>query len=365
MVKIKTNMKFLLISVLVMAVLMSSAYASGLHLPFDHVDVKVGSRTSTNLHNGDTIRDSAKPGDSLEFRITMKNNYTSTENLRIEDISVKTTVEGIDDGNDLEDESSTFSLSPGSTKKVTVKFKVPVEVDESTFDALIEAQGSDRNGTSQDNQMTLHLDINKQSHQIKITKFDLSPAEVTCNRKNVKLSTGILNIGTSDENTVNLAISNSELGIDIKDQKTDLLAEPNSLDGKYSKVYTFNVPNDATAGTYPIDYVVLYNDDRKRESSAAQLVVNDCPTATTTQTTSTRNNQNTQSTSQTTQTTTPAPTTSTQPTGVIITNLPPDTTVTQESFFKSNAFVIGIIILEVLAVIGGIILIVALFVRRD
>ena len=357
MVKIKV--KILLISVLAMLFLMSSAYAATNRLAFDHVDVKVGSRTSSNLHNGDTIRDEAKPGDNLEFRVTMKNNYTSAENLRIEDITVKTTVSSIDDGDDLEDESNTFTLGPGNTRKITVKFKVPVEVDESTYDVLIEADGSDRNGTSQDTQMTLRLDVNKQSHQIKITKLDVTPVDVVCNRKNVKLNVGILNIGTEDESTVNLELSNSDLGIDIKDQITDLLAEANSVESKFSKTYTFSVPNSVEAGTYPIDFSILYNDDRKKTDGTVQLTVSDCPTATAEST------QNTQSTAQTTQTTS-TPTTTTQTTGnTVLPPLPPDTTVTQESFFKGNAFVIGIIIAEIIAVIVGIILIVALFVRRD
>jgi len=363
---VKIKIKILFVSVLFMIVLMSSVYASGLHLQFDDVDAKVGSRTSNNLHNGDTIREDAKPGDNVEFRISMKNNYTSSENLRIEDITVKTTISGIDDGDDLEEESNTFDLGTGSTRRITLKFKVPVEVDESTYDVLIEADGNDRNGTSQDDQMTLHLEVNKQSHDIKITKLDVVPSEVVCSRKNIKLNLGILNIGTEDEETVNIELANSDLGIDIKDQVTDLLAEANSVESKFLKTYTFSVPNSIEAGTYPIDLSVLYNDDRKKTDGTVQLTVSDCPTATT-ETTGTQNNQNTQTTTQTTQTTTtPTTTTTTQTTGnVALGPLPPDTTVTQESFFKGNAFVIGIIIAEIIAVIVGIILIVALFVRRD
>ncbi|MEK6891987.1 MAG: hypothetical protein AABX25_02260 [Nanoarchaeota archaeon] len=352
MVKIK--IKILLVSVLAMLFLMSYAYAATNRLNFDRVDVKVGSRTSSNLHEGDTIRDEAKPGDNLEFRITMKNNYTSSDNLRIEDITVKTTVESIDDGDDLEGESSSFSLSSGSTKKITLKFKVPLEVDESTYDILIEADGSDRNGTSQDTQMTIRLDVNKQTHDIKVTKLEVVPSEVSCSRKNLKLNVGILNIGTEDEETVNLGMSNSDLGIDIKDQITDLIAEANSEESKFSKTYTFSVPNSVEAGTYPIDLSILYNDDRKKTVGTVQLTVSDCPTATT----------ESAQTTQTTQTT--ATPTTTQTTGnVVLPPLPPDTTVSEESFFKGNAFVIGIIIAEIIAVIVGIILIVALFVRRE
>ena len=359
MVKIKT--KILLISALVMLFLMSSAYAATNKLLIDDVDVKVGSRTSNNLNEGDTIREEAKPGDSLEVRVTMKNNYTSSDNMRIEDITVKATVESIDDGDDLEEESSSFSLSSGSTKKITLKFKVPLEVDENTYDILIEADGSDRNGTSQDAQMTIRLDVNKQTHDIKITKLDVTPAEIACSRKNIKLNLGILNIGTEDEEIVNLEMSNSDLGMDIRDQVIDMIAEANSEESRYLKTYTFSVPNSVEAGTYPIELSILYNDDRKRTTGTVQLTVSDCQTAITEST------QNTQTTTQTTQTTTtPTSTTTTQTTGnVVLGPLPPNTTVTQESFFKSNAFVIGIIITEIIAVIVGIILIVALFVRRE
>ena len=52
-------------------------------------------------------------------------------------------------------------------------------------------------------------------------------------------------------------------------------------------------------------------------------------------------------------------------TAVVQPNAPAGTTATSESLFKSNAFVTGIIIAEVVAVIVGIVLVVSLFRRRQ
>src|SRR3989338_4389065 len=172
--------------VIVFMFLMNVVYATRQALEFSDVDVKVGSKTDKNLRDGETISEEAEPGDQVEFRVEVKNNYTSAENLDIENIQIKVTIEGIDDGDDLEEEASDFDLKPGNDKRVTLKFQVPLEVDEDDFDVLIEAEGEDENNTDQNLQIRLKLEVDKQSHMLKITRSTLSPAEIACNRKNVQ-----------------------------------------------------------------------------------------------------------------------------------------------------------------------------------
>src|SRR3989344_606036 len=116
MVKIS---KSLLLSLVIFIFLMSTAYAAGSKLVFTDVDVKVGSKTSKNLDNGDTIDDEAEPGDTVEFRVEVQNNFTSAEDLEIEDITVEVTIEGLDDGDDVDEESPDFDLRAGRDKRVT------------------------------------------------------------------------------------------------------------------------------------------------------------------------------------------------------------------------------------------------------
>ncbi|MBI2659774.1 hypothetical protein HYX07_01265 [Candidatus Woesearchaeota archaeon] len=334
---------------------MGTAYAAGTKLLFSDVDVKVGSKTSKNLDDGDTIDDEAEPGDTVEFRIEVKNNFTNAEDLEIEDITVEVTIEEVDDGDDMDEESADFDLKAGRDKRVTLKFQLPLEIEEDTFDVTIHAEGEDENGTDHERDMTLRLDVEKENHLLKITRTSLSPAEVSCNRKNVQLGTSVINIGNEDEEDVSVQVLNSDLGIDLKENIGELTAEPNEDESRFSKTYSFNVPNDAEAGSYPVIARVLYDEDRKKAEETQTLTVSDCATAKS-------EPKETSESAESEDVTVITPTTGRTTTTVI--QPPAGTTVTSESFLKSNAFVTGIIIAEVIAVIVGIVLVIALFRRR-
>ena len=357
MVKIKV--RSLLIGLVIFVFLMSTAYAAGSKLIFSDVDVKVGSKTSKNLDDGDTINDEAEPGDAVEFRIETKNNFTNAEDLDIEGITVEVTIEGIDDGDDLDEESSDFDLRAGRDKRVNIEFQVPIEVEEDTFDVLIHAEGEDENGTDHEADMRLRLEVDKESHKIMITRNTLSPAEISCSRKNVQAGLNAINIGNEDEEDVTVSVSNSDLGIDMEQAVSELTAEPNEDESRFSNTYSFNVPSDAEAGSYPILFRVLYDEDRKKAEETATLTVNDCATTAAKGTTS-----STSSTSEESEDVTVITPTTGRTTTTVVEEAPEGATITQEGFFKSNAFVTGIIIAEVVAVIVGIVLVVSLFRRR-
>ena len=358
--------RIFVISMVMLALLMNLVYASNSRLIFSDVDVKVGGRTSNNLRDGDRIDEQAKPGDALEFRVKVQNNFTSEENLKIKDITVKVTIQNIDDGGDLEEESKSFDLSPGSDKRVTLKFETPLEVDEDTFDVLIHAEGEDKNSTNHESDMKIRLEVNKETHALKITKASLSPAVVSCNRKSIQLSTSLINIGTDDENDVTFKVSNPELDIDLKDNINELRAQPNEPESRFSKTYSFKINDDTTTGSYPITLTALYDNDRKRKEETATLTVNDCLTITQkTKKTEEDLQKNIKEQKEEVTVTTSAPTIEKSTSTVVQpTTQSPDTIITQESFYKSDAFIIGIIIAELAAVVVGIILIVTLFRRK-
>lgn len=331
----------------------STAYAAGTKLIFSDVDVKVGSKTSKNLDDGDTIDDEAEPGDTVEFRIEVKNNFTNAEDLEIEDVTVETTIEEVDDGDDLDEESADFDLGADDDKRITLRFQLPLEIEEDTFDVTIHAEGEDENGTDHERDMRLKLEVEKESHLLKITRNTLTPAEVSCNRRNLQVATTVINIGNEDEEDVSVQVLNQDLGIDLSQNVDELTAEPNEDESRFSHVFSFNVPNDAEAGSYPIIVRALYDESRKKAEETATLTISDCSTL----------GGQTSQTSEEGQDVTVITPSSGKTTTTVVQN-PPGTTITSESLFKSNAFVTGIIIAEIVAVIVGIILIVSLFRRR-
>ncbi len=339
--------------------LASVAHAADTRLFFSDVDVKVGSKTSNNLNDGETIDDEAEPGDTVEFRIKVQSNFTNNDNIDIEDITVEVTIEEIDDGDDFDDESSDFDLSPGRDKRVTVKFEIPLEVDEDTFDVIIRAEGEDENGTDHTAEMRLKLEVDKETHRLILTRNTLSPAEVACNRRNVQLGVTVLNIGNEDEDDVSIQIINSDLEVDIDEEIGELEAEPFEETSKFTKTYSFNVPANTESGSYPITVRALYDDDRRKAEETVTLTVNDCGTTTPI------DEEEEEQQAEEDEDVMNGGSDEDRATTVVVQQIPPDTTVTTEGFFKSNGFIVAIIIAEIIAVVVGIILIVTLVARRE
>ena len=246
---------------------------SGGKLLITDVDVKVGSKTDKNLGDGDKIRDEAKPGDRVEFTIKLYNNFTDNDDVDIEDIQLQVTIEGIDDDDDIEEEAKSFDLTSDNDKKVTVSFDIPLEVDEDTFDVLIEADGDSDNG-SQEVQMDLSLEVQKEDDEVRFLRNTLSPSEVKCGRT-VQLSTAVINTGSNEQEESLLEVSNAGLGISFR-ETFDLTDSPFDEDSKFSKAFTFTVPGDAAAGVYSMLSKITYNDGKDSETETADLVVAKC-----------------------------------------------------------------------------------------
>ena len=349
---VKIQSRYLLLSMLVFVLLMSVAYASVSNLKISNVDVRINSKTLRNLSNGNSISEQARPGKQVEFRVQSSNTFSNLQDITIRDITTKVTIEGIDNGNDLEQESESFDLRANTDRKLIFKFDVPLEVLQDTFNVLIETEGQDDNNTIQRAEMKLKLEVVKDNHLLKIIGKKLTPDIVSCNRNNIQLSTTILNIGNDDEDRVSILISNPDLGVNINDQIGGIRARPNQPDSMFSKTYPFKIPVNADAGSYPIDIRVLYDLDRKVTQETATLNVNKCTTAVTTPI------KPEEKTTEEGGVQLIIPTEGTQATTL------PGTIVTQEGFLSSNAFVVGLIVAEVAIVLIGVVLVVGLFRRK-
>ena len=266
--------------------LIGAASAAGSKLLITKVDAKVGGKSSKNIGDKATISREAKPGDNIEFTVETMSNFTSSENVDIEDVSVEATIENIDDGDDLEQESSEFDLRPGRDKKVALKFAIPVEVEEDSFDVRLIAEGRDENGTTHKREYTIVLDVDKERDDVRINKKLLSPTEVSCSRKGVQLTAGVINAGSDEEKGITLTAVNQDLGLNFKDTfNLDEGAFDDSI--KFTKAYTFNVADSLAAGTYPIKIKATFEDSTKFVEDTVNLIVNECAKTATTTTTAT------------------------------------------------------------------------------
>jgi len=363
---------YLILGMIMLAALaagVSAAGARGDDLLVSNVDVKIGSKTTKSVDQGETVSREAVPGDKVEIKIEFLNNLTSDEDLDIEDVDTTVTIEGIDDGDDLEEDLDTFDIRAGSHKKETVTFTLPLEVGEGTFDVTIDAEGEDENGTTQSVLMTFAIEVQKEKHELRIVKADLAPSTVSCNR-NAQLAVDVLNTGQEDEEDNTITVTGSDFGVDFKDTYSVYEGEFDD-DMHFTRLYSFTVPKDVAPGSYPIAIKSTFDDGRKSVSKSVDMAVQECvvqekpvtppsnggsSAGTSGTSTSTASKPSDTTTVVVTQPSSTGQTTAQviQPTTVQPGASKPTATASTESLFDSPMFLIGIIIVEVLIVVVGI-----------
>jgi hypothetical protein len=327
--------------------------ASG-HLIITDVDVRVDGKSDKNLKDGDKISEEARPGATVEFIIEVGNNFTNDDDVEIEDIEITVTIEEIDDGGDLEEESKQFDLKDNKDDKIKIEFEIPLEVDEDTYDVLIDIQGDTKDNGSQEVTMDLELEVEKKDNEVRFLRNSMTPSEIKCSRT-VQLSSSVINTGSGDEDDVTLEVTSTELGVSFR-ETFDLSDDPFDDDSKFRKTFTFTVGQEVGQGIYPIQSVVTFDDGSDTETETVDLTVTKCELF---------DKEEEEDTEEVVVVTAPeVPDTTQDSTAETVSN--PTLPVTEEkSLFQSNGFLAVLIAGEVLLVIIAILIVIAVVRKRD
>ena len=247
------------------------------------LSVKVGGETDSGVEDGDKIDKEAEPNDEVIFEIETKNLFDSDDDdSDIKDITVKITIEGIDDNDDLKGETEDFDLDAEkkSTKKITIT--IPERVEEGTYNVSIKIDGENADtSTDYTVEWNLKLELEKKRHNIIIKKYELSPSVIKCSGT-AKLNVKLLNLGRKKESDAILEIKNSDLGLNTRIENIKLDVDYDE-DAEYSKSIDIYVANDINAGTYPITVNVYYDDSKTKldDQKSVDLKIEACGETTT------------------------------------------------------------------------------------
>jgi len=226
-------------------------------LEIEDLDVTVETEVDDNVIDGDTISQSAKPLDRLEFDLTIANNYPNDEDdIQIEDITVKVTIKDIDDGRDIKEETSRFDIDADSDDDVTIEMEVPRDVEEQSYDVVIEVEGRDELRIKQTDVWNVKLTVDKDSHDLKIYSSSIIPNKVKCGDL-ATLSVDVVNFGSKDENDARFTAQSIDLGLDIDEQDLEINEDPD--DNDYRNSYRINVPKNLASGTYTVTMKSFYS----------------------------------------------------------------------------------------------------------
>ena len=242
-------------------------------LKITDADVKVDGKKSSNVRENSKISKEAKPGSNVEFKITVKNNFLESDNIKIEDIKVETTIEDIDDGSDLEEESNEFDLDEQDDKTVTMKFKLPLNIEEGDFDVVIHAEGEDENGNVYERDFKIELEVEKEKHDLRFQQFELSPAIVSCARA-ISARYKLINLGQEDEENAVFEIKSDSLGLNFAQKGISI--DEGTEDNILSKFTNLKINENAESGDYQAIANVYSDDGKLRDTKTTQVKVVDC-----------------------------------------------------------------------------------------
>ena len=259
----------LLIGILIFTALAFNALAQ---LEITNLDVKIDSKTDSNILNGETINKEANPGSAVTLKLKVKNNSTAMD---IDNIEIKATLKGIDDDEDIEEEGKGFDLKKSGSKSESIKLDIPYRVDEGTYDLEIYIEGEDEDGNVNEVDWKLRLVVEKDRHKIIIYKADLGSEALSCART-TNLNLELMNIGKEEEDNVKVVVSSPELGVDFNEEYIELSEDINE-DG-YEKTIRIQLDESFKSGIYPI-LVEAYREGKLEDSKELSLSVDGCEIA--------------------------------------------------------------------------------------
>lgn len=241
-----------------------------------------GTDFDTNIQDGQSLQfkdddqNDVRPGSELEFKLNIANTFTDNdEDPDIEDITVTITIVEIDDEEDIDEESDEFSLDPDEEKRVSLFFDIPLEIEEKTFDVIVEIEGEDDEGVTHRIIWNLDLQTDKQRREIIIRRATLTQNTLSCER-NTRFNFAILNIGSKEEDEVKAEAFNKEIGFNFVEDDIILDVDPFEDDDEFSKSLTINVDDKIKAGTYPITLNAYIHDEIIYETKKVNLIIKDC-----------------------------------------------------------------------------------------
>ncbi|MFC1801778.1 hypothetical protein ACFLZB_04925, partial [Nanoarchaeota archaeon] len=245
-------------------------------LSIDDLDIKVGGQDDDNLNDGDKINEEAKPGDEIEFQFEIKNLYSSSDDIELEDVEVMVTIESIDDGDDLDDSETIESIPETKKKSATITFTVPEKLDEGDYDVVIDIEGFEKDSNAKHSlTWELTLEVVKENHDVRITEAELGTETLSCMR-HTNLRVTIANFGSRYESKAALSVFNSDLGINEQYLNIELDEDYEDSDNDYDRTISIDLDDDFPAGTYPIQIRAYYNTDKEMDTTWLNLVVEDC-----------------------------------------------------------------------------------------
>jgi hypothetical protein len=221
-----------------------------------------------SLKSSETYDDDLKAGTSIKLTATVRNQFSSSEEIEIRDIEMDVRSTG-----DLElDESDDMSdLDYGDKDTISFGTEIPSDAEDGDdYSVTFKVTGEDENGATHSDSYTARLEVKRESHEIAIKSVTVSPQTVECSGR-VTITTKLENTGRYDEDKVHLLITNDELGIVQRFYEMSI-----DKDDGVTKTYSLTLDNKTQPGDYEFLLTSLYDSDVDSDTAVATVTVKAC-----------------------------------------------------------------------------------------
>ena len=262
--------------------------------------------------------------------------------------------EDIDEEQDLED------LDADESQEFTVTYVLNPDIETGDYTLDLTLEGEDGEGARYKIRKELQLEVARKRQDVRITSALLSPSPITVCDKEFTLTVNLENFGSRDQRYAAFSAYNQALGINLQEKNLvlDSYSDRNE-DDEWRKTYTIPLKAGATRGTYQMDLIAYVDLDEETDTERVDLVLEACPSATSTATSSGTTTSTTNTNGSTATTTTPPAATPAPPAA---TSLPLISTT--ERSYRTEDFIVGGIIAMVTLIMVLITLFVAVLVRK-
>ena len=235
------------------------------------VDAEIDGK-KTSVKEGKEISREARSESTVVLKIKVRNNFPKSNGQKIEDIFVTAAIEDIDHNADLEDDASSFDLKPGDDKTVTLRFKLPLDVNADNYNIRIEAEGDDEDGNTQDDDFDAELEVIRSNNDLRILDFTIAPQTIRCSRS-LDASYRIINLGLDDD-VASFELTSEIDGIRFTDNGLEIKSESGA--NTLLKSHKIKINGDIEPGVYEITGNAISESSQIADTKKIELNVEDC-----------------------------------------------------------------------------------------
>ncbi|MBI4441647.1 lamin tail domain-containing protein [Candidatus Woesearchaeota archaeon] len=241
-------------------------------LIFTDITARIDDESRRHLVDGSVLT-KVHPGSMLSLGLELSNDYLRSENLDISDITLDAVIKGLEaDGDDVDESAKIGSLLAGTSSRKTLLFTIPLDVEDKTYLLEIEATGVDEFNQQHIVKATISLSIEKDLHDLRIVKVDISRQESCAG--NALVEVHFKNLGRNDEEDVRVEVTSRALGLDFAEDNLKLTDDA-SKDSEYLYSTSIDVHAELAPGDYPVT-ARIYRKDKLEHEQTVSLAVASC-----------------------------------------------------------------------------------------